>query len=415
MPKIRLTICLLLSSLVVLGAAACAGSAASSAPPAPAKPSGAATSAPAVPATAATAASTAAGGEIRIGMNTYLTGVYASLGTLYVDAAKLAEKQINAAGGINGKKIDLIIEDNQSTNPGALAALNKNLEQDRVLALLGPAASTQILAMSDAVKAAGVPMMIGGSAVAVTHKGNPWLFRCRPDDSISAAAMVQYIKEGLKLTKIGILYSDDVLGSGGADMVEQNAKQDGVTVVRSEKFTTGSKDYTAQLLALKSAGAQVMVVYTTSADDAAVIESQYRQLGLTYKYMGSATSAARDTLALAKDAAVGLYAVVDYVPGASEVTKKYAEDYRNEYHSEMDSLSAWNYDALNILANAIKKAGEDRAKIRDAILATQGYQGVLGTFSFTPNGDGLHEASVIQIGSKGEYKLLKVMKVEPKP
>ncbi len=420
MARIRQKICSsLLASLVALTAVACASGQAPTAtkapekvaPPATAAPAGAASTAPATGPTAPAAA----GGEIRIGMNTYLTGVYASLGTLYINAMKLAQKQINEAGGVNGKKINVIIEDNQSTNPGALAALNKNLEQDKVLALLGPAASTQILAMSDAVKAAGIPMLIGGTNVTITKQGNPWLFRCRPDDSISAAAMVKYTKEDLKLTKVGILHSDDALGTGGADMVEQYSKEANLAVVRREKFTSGTKDYTAQLLAIKAAGAEVMVVYTTSSDDAALIERQYRQLGSPYKYIGSATSAARDTLALAKESAEGLYAIVDYVPGSSDVTKKYVDDYRKEYNADMDSLSAWNYDALNILTNAIKKVGEDRAKIRDAILAVQGYQGVLGTFSFTPNGDGLHEVSVIEIGKNGEYKLQKVLKVDPKP
>ena len=100
--------------------------------------------------------------------------------------------------------------------------------------------------------------------------------------------------------------------------------------------------------------------------------------------------------------------MADYVPGASEITRKYAADYLKEYNEDFDPTSAWTYDGLNILVNAIKKACEDRAKIREALLATQGYQGVLGTFSFTPNGDGLSEVSIIQV-EKGKHKLLKVV------
>jgi len=348
--------------------------------------------------------------EIRIGFTVPLTGAAASEGALFIKAIKLALKQINQAGGVNGKKINLIMEDTQSTNPGALAALQKCVEKDKVLALVGPVKSTQIFAMSDAIKAYAIPTMIGGTNANLTRKGNPWLFRVRPDDSIAAAAMVKFIKEDLKLTKVGILHDTDAFGTGGADLVEQGAKENGLTVVRRERYTTKDKDFTAQLLSLKNAGAQVMVVYGTNTEDVAVIQRQYRQLGSPYKYLGSVSSGGRDALRLAKEAAEGLMAVADFVPGQSPVNKKYAEDYRKEYGEDFDANSVWAYDGLKILADAIRKAGEDRNKIREALLATQGYKGALGTFSFTPNGDGLSEVSVVQI-QNGKHKLLKIVNV----
>ncbi|HZK67455.1 MAG TPA: ABC transporter substrate-binding protein [Chloroflexota bacterium] len=407
----------LASSLVVVAASACGGNAAPAAPTtAPAKPAAAATSAPASPAAttaAAPAAQPAAGGEIKLGMNAPVTGASAAEGDLMIKAMKLSVKQINEAGGVNGKKINMIIQDNQSSNPGALAALNKSIEQDKVLAILGPVKSTQILAISDAVKAAKVPMMIGGTNATLTKAGNEWLFRCRPDDSIAAAAMVKYIKEDLKLTKVGILHDSDAFGTGGADLVESGAKAAGLTVVERRKYTTKDKDFTAQLLSLKDAGAEVMVVYGTNPEDVAVIQRQYRQLGSPFKYIGSPSSGMKDALDLSKEAADGLLAVVDYVPGQSEENKKYAADYQKEYNSNFDATAAWNYDAIQILTKAIKSAGEDRTKIKDAILATKGYKGVLGTFNFTSNGDGLSEVSVVEIDTKATppHKLLKIVNV----
>jgi branched-chain amino acid transport system substrate-binding protein len=351
--------------------------------------------------------------ELRLGFTPPVTGASAAEGALQIKAIKLALKEINAAGGVNGKKIDLRIVDNQSSNPGALAALQKAVEQEKVLALVGFVKSTQILATSDAIKTYSAPTMIGGTNATLTKQGNPWLFRVRPDDSIAAAAMVKYITEDTKLTKVGILHDTDAFGTGGADLVAQYAKEQGLTVVKREKFTTKDKDYTAQLLSLKSAGAQIMVVYGPNPEDVAVIQRQYRQLGSPYKYLGSPSSQMKDCLNLSRDAADGLWAVADFVPGQSEVNKKYAEVYKKEYNEDYDTTSAWTYDGLNILVNAIKKAGEDRAKIREAILATQGYKGVLGTFGFTPNGDGLSEVSVVQI-EKGTPKLLKVVNVGKK-
>jgi branched-chain amino acid transport system substrate-binding protein len=347
---------------------------------------------------------------IKIGFTPPVTGASADEGALQIKAIKLALKQINAAGGVNGKKIDLIIVDNQSTNPGALAALQKAVEQEKVLALVGSVKSTQILAMSDAIKNYGIPAIIGGTNASLTKQGNPWLFRVRPDDSIAAAAMVKYIKEDTKFTKIGILHDSDAFGTGGADLVEKYAKDTGLTVVKRERYTTKTKDYTAQLLSIKNAGTQALVLYCSNPEDVAVIQRQYRQLGSPFMYIGSASSQMKDTINLSREASEGLLAIADFVPGQSQVNKKYADDYKKEYNQEFDATSAWTYDGLNILVNAIKKGGENRAKIREAILSTKGYQGVLGTFDFTPNGDGLSEVSVVKI-EKGNPKLLKIVKV----
>ena len=203
----------------------------------------------------------AAAQDLRIGFTPPVTGASAAEGSFQIKAIKLALKEINAAGGVNGKKIDLRQVDNQSSNPGALAALQKAVEQEKVLVLVGSVKSTQILAISDAIKTYGIPTMIGGTNATLTRQGNPWLFRVRPDDSIAAAAMVKYIKEDAKLTKIGILHDTDAFGTGGADLVEKYAKEQGLTVVKREKYTTKDKDFTAQLLSLKNAGTQIMVVY----------------------------------------------------------------------------------------------------------------------------------------------------------
>jgi branched-chain amino acid transport system substrate-binding protein len=353
----------------------------------------------------------AAGADILIGMNTPITGANAANGALWSKAVRLAEKQINSAGGIQGKPIKVLVVDDQSTNPGALAAVNKSIEQDKVLALLGPTTSTQILAVSETIKKAAIPTLVGGSAVAVTRQGNPWLFRVRPDDSIVAQGMVKYIKEDMKLTKIGLLHDADAFGAGGADQVERYAKESGLQIVKREKYAGTDRDFTAQLLTLKNAGTEVMVVYATAGPAIAVIQRQYRQIGSPYKFLGSPTSAQENTLNLSKEAAEGLIAMMDNVPG--EALKKYALEYKQEYSEELNTFAAFDYDALNILVQAIRKVGEDRGKIREALLATKGYVGVLGTYSFTPNGDSLHTASVVQI-EQGRPKLLKAVSVEPK-
>ena len=316
------TVLFLLLSWVLLAATACN----TAAPPPPA-----ATKAPDKPAAAAPSATQAApaapqpaasGGQLLIGVDLPVTGPSASEGPFVRKGVNLAAKQINQAGGIDGKQIKLIEQDIQSTNPGALAALNKSVEEDKVLAIIGPIKSTMIQTMDETVRKYAVPVMMGGTNATLTKKGNDWLFRCRPDDSISAYAMVKYLTEDLKLTKIGILHDTDAFGTGGADLIEQYSKELGATVVKRESYTTKDKDYTAQLLSLKNAGTEIMLLYGTNPDDVAVIQRQYRQLAVPYKYLGSPSSGSKDTMNLSKEASDGLLAIQDYVPGASPESTK---------------------------------------------------------------------------------------------
>ncbi len=196
----------------------------------------------------------------------------------------------------------------------------------------------------------------------------------------------------------------DAFGTGGADLVEKAAKEWGLTIVRREKSTTAAKDFTAEFLAFKNSGAEILIFYGHQ-EATALLQRQMRQLGSPFKFLGSPSAASKDALNLAREAAEGIWAVVDVVPGRSEANRRFAEAYKNECNEEYDNLSIWTYDGLKILGAAIQKAGEDQAKIRDAILATHGYDGVQGTFSFTPNGDGLSEVSIVEI-EKGQPKLL---------
>jgi len=350
-------------------------------------------------------------GEIRIGMSVPLTGTFSGESPYYVNNVRLAEKQINQAGGVNGKKLSIVMIDNQSTNPGALTTLNKAVEQDKVLAFIGPVKSTQILAMSDAIKSFGVPTMVGGTNVTITKQGNPWMFRCRVNDGIVAAILVKYIKDELKLSKIGIIYSNEAFGSGGADAIEQYAKTVGLTVVARERFNLGDRDFTAQLLNLKRAGAEVMIPYSAGSDEGARINVQYRQMGSPYKYVGPPAVAVKAILDLSKEASEGLVGFVDSVPGMNETNRKFVEAYKAEYKgAEPDRQAPWSYDAVYLLTNAIKKVGEDRTKIREALIATKGFEGVLGTYSFTADGEGLRGGPMATI-KNGEPQMLKMVTV----
>ncbi len=351
-------------------------------------------------------------GTVKIGMNTELTGAGAQTGQLARAAADLAVAEINGKGGIGGKaKIDLLVQDAASSDQGAVTAFRKNVDQDQVDVLLGPVKSTQILAMIDQVKEAKIPTLVGGTNATLTHRGNEWLFRMRPDDSIAAQAMVKYVKEELKLTKVAILHDSDAFGTGGADLVDKGARDSGLTVSRKEKYSTGDNDYTPQLLNIKNSAPDIMVLYGTNASDDGKIIKQFRQLGLGFKIMGSPSVAQNITINLAAEALNGVYVTVDYVPETSEVSKSYAAAYKKKHNQPPDDLSAWAYDSLYIFARAIANANTvDKAKVRTALAAIKNEKRVVGTVTFDRFGNGLHSVSVVSMQG-GQKQLRKVVSV----
>lgn len=338
---------------------------------------------------------------VRIGYIATQTGRAAMTGEREIRGATLAEKQINAAGGVNSAPIQVVIYDSNSTTQGAVNAVNKAIDE-KVTAILGPGRSTDIQAVSPIVKEAGIPALIPGTAVQLTEQGNPWLFRIRANDSVYGAVMGEFLVNDLKAKKIGILHDQDAFGTGGADMVTATLKKYNITPVRRERYSTGTKDYTAQLLNLKNAGAEAVVLYTTNAEDAAIIYRQIKELGITWKIVGCSAALSQVVVDLSGTASEGAYGVVDYVPDANAQTKTFTAAYMKEYNQEPDYASAYAYAQVMFLSYAMKKVGTntDKGKIRQAILSTKGYKGVEGTYNFNANGDGCHEASLVQMKNK---------------
>lgn len=342
---------------------------------------------------------------VRVGLITEQTGAASMSGERGIRATRLAEKQMNVAGGVNGTPVEVIVYDDNSTTQGTVNAVNKAIE-DKVIALSGPGRSTHTQAAAPIIKENAIPALIASTAVQLTKQGNPWLFRMRPDDSIYGTAMAEFLMKDLKLTKVGILHDADAFGTGGADIVTETMKKNNLSPVRRERYTVGTKDYTAQLLNIKNAGAEGVVLYTTNSEDAAVIFRQIRELGINWKIVGCPAAVSQVVIDLSKDASEAAYGAVDYFTGANPQSKAFREAYLKEYNQEPDFLAAYPYETLVFLVNVMKRAGTttDKNKIRETILATKGYKGVMGTYNFTPNGDGIHEINLVQMkGGKLQY------------
>ena len=333
---------------------------------------------------------------MRIGLVNETTGPNAEAGVYTVNGARIATEEINKAGGILGKQVELVMEDNQSTNPGTVLAFSK-LVGEGVPAVIGPIRSTQTQAISPTILKAGIPTMFGGTDPNLTHNGNRWLFRCRPNDSYSALVISDFGVNTLKLQKWAIVHSTDAFGTAGMNALVQALKAYNITPVLVQGYTNNSQDFTPIVLAIKKSGADVIGTYMTNSPDVGIFAKQLRQLGLTTTWVGSPSVITDTALKLAGPGLYGVYGIADFTPGASPEAKAYAEKYRAKYNLEADVYSSWAYDAMHILANAINKAKSTEPEaIRKAVISTCGYKGVEGTYCFDENGDGLRGYNVVR-------------------
>jgi len=334
---------------------------------------------------------------IKIGMVTPLTGPGAFSGQLQSNGAKLAVAEVNGAGGVLGRPIELVIEDDQTTNPGAVLAFSKLAGDSDIPAFLGPIRSTQVHAIAPDVLKLGKPVMFGGTDPVLTHMGNLWLFRFRPNDTYSARVIADFGTNTLGKKKWAIVHSTDAFGTSGMKYLTESLKSLGVNPVLVQGYTNNSQDFTPVALALKQSGAEVMGSYMTFEADVGILAKQIRQLGVDIAWVGSPSNATTNALKLGGPALYGTYAVADFNRDSGPAAKDFAAKYEAAYKVAPDIFASWAYDAVHLLAVALNNAkGVEPEKIRAAILEVNGYQGAEGTYKFDKNGDGLHGYNIIK-------------------
>ena len=344
---------------------------------------------------------------IKFGMMAESSGPNAEAGVYQNNGAKMAVEEINAAGGVLGRPLELRSEDNQSTNPGSVLAISKLTSGGDMTALIGSVRSTQIQAVSPTVAKAGLPMVVGGTDYSLTHVNNPWIFRARPNDGYSAKVIADYGVNTLKLKKWAIVHSTDAFGNGGKNNLVEALKALGVTPVSVQGFTSNSQDFTPIVLAIKQSGADIVSTYIANSPDVGIFAKQLRQLGVNTTWVGSPSLSTDTAMKLAGDALYGTYSIADYAIDSSPETKTYSEKYKAKYKLEADLYSAWAYDAVKLLALAITNSKSTKPEdIKKALHEIQGYKGVEGTYNFDKNGDGLHGYNIVK-NDKGNIVFVK--------
>ncbi len=356
-------------------------------------------------------AAQAADKPIKIGQIISATGEGAESGQYQKWGAELAVEQVNRAGGIKGRPLQLVFEDDKTTNPGAVAAFQRLLEDKEIPAFLGPIRSTQIQALLPTINEAGIPVMIGGSNYGLTHSGSKWVFRCRPHDGFSAKVMAKYAVEDLKFKKIAVIHASDAFGNGGRDLVVAELKRLGREPVLVQGYNNGEKDFTAVLTAVRQSGADGLITYMTFSTDVGIMAKQIKQLGVKVTWLGSPSITAIDGRKLAGDALYGTYGVADFHVDASPKAKEFAAAYKARHGLLPDVYSSWAYDAVLVLAEAMKKSPDLKPEsVRKAIVAIRNFWGAEYVYNFDDNGDGLDHYHIVR-NENDAIKLFKTIRV----
>lgn len=348
---------------------------------------------------------------IKIGALFSITGSNAPLGVPEKNTVEMIAEEINAAGGINGAKIELIIYDTEGNNTKALTLAKKLIHQDNVVGIVGPTLSGTSMAAIPAVEEAEVPMISCAASVKIIEPVKKWVFKTANTDRLVIQRLFTYMQEkGIK--KIAIICVDNPYGASGKEEMTRLAPQYGITIVANEGFGQEDTDMTTQLTKIKSTDAQAVICWGTNPGPGRIAKGM-KQLGMTIPLYQSHGVANPQFIQQAEGAAEGnlLFAsrliVAEQLPN-SDPAKKALMAYKSKYEAKygkgtVSTFGGHAYDAMWIMVEAIKRAGgPDRAKVRNEIEKTKNFIGMTGIFNMSPQDHmGLGLDSLVLITVKG--------------
>jgi branched-chain amino acid transport system substrate-binding protein len=349
--------------------------------------------------------------EIPVGEFASLTGKEATFGISSHEGTVLAVEELNAAGGVLGKKIKLIYEDNGSKPGESANAVNKLIAKDGVVAILGEVASSRSMEAAPICQSNKTPQISPSSTNPKVTETGDYIFRVCFIDPFQGTVMANFAKKTLKAQKVAIftdVKSD--YSKGLAKFFKEGFLKAGGQVVAELDYNGGDKDFKGQLTAIKAANPEGVFVpgYYT---DAALICIQAKEVGLTVPLFGGDGWESEKLTEIGKEAVEGNYFSTHYSPDAGgEKGKAFVEAYKKRYNGKVpDAMAALGYDSAVILADAIKRAGAtDGAKVRDALAATKDFDAVTGKITINKQRDADKAAVILQV-KDGKFKYIETI------
>jgi branched-chain amino acid transport system substrate-binding protein len=338
---------------------------------------------------------------IKIANIVELSGAGASVGTTFKNGVELAVKEINAAGGILGKKIVTSTYDTQ-TNPGVAKGQTQKAVDDGVFAIFGPVFSGSINVSMAESKKAEIPNFTGGEAANITTQGNPYIFRTSFTQAAAMPKVARYISEQAKLKTLAVIYVNNDFGKGGLDAIKKSLGNSATKVVAEVSTDSGQVDFSAAVLKAKQSNADGIFAYTNEEESARLLR-ELRKQGWTKPVIGETTLTNQKVIELAGDAANGAIAHVGVTVDAPLPTiRAYRAKFEKEYNYISDHNGIKGYSGMYILKTAIEKVGKlDRKAVAEAMhslkISAAQVPGVLMDVTFDKNGDLDRESFMVEV------------------
>jgi branched-chain amino acid transport system substrate-binding protein len=348
------------------------------------------------------------GGAIKVGHFASLTGDTATFGQSTDRGMRMAIDEINAAGGVLGRSLELITEDDRSVTEEARSAAQKLLQRDGVVALLGEVASSRSLAAGPEAQRAQVPMISPASTNPKVTEVGDFIFRTCFIDPFQGAVMARFAYEQLDVKRVAILFDfKQDYSVGLAEFFRKKFVELGGEIVADERYTSGDIEFRAQLTTIRAANPEAIFVpgYYT---EVGLIAKQARELGLSVPLLGGDGWDSARTLEIGGKAVEGYYFSNHYAADSDNPkVKDFVRRYEEKHHEVPDAMAALGYDAAGILADALARAGDVSGdKLRDAIAATRDYDGVTGKITIDEQRNARKDAVVLKI-QDGKFRFFR--------
>ena len=328
---------------------------------------------------------------IKVGAILAVTGPASFLGAPEAKTLEMLTEELNAKGGIGGKKIELIIKDSGASPEKAISFAKQLIEEEKVFAIIGPSTSGETMAIKNIVEENKTILLSCAAAEVIVNPLAKYVFKVAPRDSYAAEKIYHQMKK-MGITKIGVLSSNTGFGKAGKEQLEKYAPDHGITIALSEVYDKSATDLTAEVTKLKAANVQAIVNWSIEPAQAIMIKNA-RQIGLTVPIFQSHGFANIQYARAAGVAAEGVIfpasriVVADLLPDKhpqKAVVLSYKNTYESKFKEDVSTFGGHGYDALMILTKAIQTAGTDREKVRSAIENLKGFVGTAGIFNLSP-------------------------------
>jgi branched-chain amino acid transport system substrate-binding protein len=335
--------------------------------------------------------------DIRIGVILSLTGDVGPYGQRSLRGLSVAEQEINAAGGINGKPVSLIVEDAKSSPRDSVSALQKLTSLHRVRIVVGDVLSGTTLAMAPIAESGHVLLFAPGASNPSLRNAGDYIFRNWVSDDYDGKVMAHYLIDS-GIHSAFILYQQTDYALGLADAFQSEFEKLGGQVQGREGFVTEATDFRAQLLKLQKANSPATYLVGESRQNGTILR-QAREMGMHVRWFANLTVDTPECEAVAGKAREGVvYSTPAFDPNSdSGQVKRFIAAYRHQYGEDPDVTAGVAYDALMILASVIREVGPDADKVKDGLYKVKGFPGVTGITTFDDHGDVVKDIFVKEI------------------